>query len=41
VALDKKLNDFDNALLRLEKAITKTSEYKEQEEYSFFRDSTI
>jgi len=41
MALDKKLNDFDNALSRLEEAISKTNAYKEQEEYSFFRDSTI
>ncbi len=41
MALDKKLKDFDNALSRLEESINKTNAYKEQEEYTFFRDSTI
>ena len=41
MALDKKLKDFDNALSRLEESINKTNAYKAQEEYTFFRDSTI
>ena len=41
MALDKKLKDFDNALSRLVESINKTNKYKAQEEYTFFRDSTI
>jgi len=41
MALEKKLKDFDNALQRLNESLEKTEVYREQEEYSFFRDSTI
>jgi len=41
MALVKKLSDFQSALERLNEAYTKTIEYREKEEYTFFRDSTI
>jgi len=41
MALEKKLNDFRNALDRLDESIEKSIIYKDQEEYSFFRDSAI
>ena len=41
MALDKKIQDFQKALQRLEESILKTEAYHDKEEYSFFRDSTI
>ncbi len=41
MALEKKLADFSNALTRLSEAHDKTLEHKADDEYSFFRDSTI
>jgi len=41
MALDKRLKDFKSALQRLDEAINKSNEYKDKDEYSFFRDSTI
>jgi nucleotidyltransferase substrate binding protein (TIGR01987 family) len=41
MALEKKLQDFENALQRLQEALNKTKEEAQKEEYSFFRDSTI
>ena len=41
MALEKKLEDFENALQRLNESLTKARVHEGQEEYSFFRDSTI
>ena len=41
MALEKKIADFKQALERLQESARKANEYKEKEEYSFFRDSTI
>ena len=41
MALEKKIADFRQALERLKESARKANEYKEKEEYSFFRDSTI
>lgn len=41
MALEKKLQDFNSALRRLSESIDKTKEHKADDEYSFFRDSTI
>jgi len=41
MALVKKLSDFQNALERLNEAYVKTIDHREDEEYSYFRDSTI
>jgi len=41
MALRKKLEDFARALDRLEEAYRKTEDYREDELYSFLRDSTI
>ena len=41
MALEKKLSDFQNALDRLSESYIKTLEHREDDEYSFFRDSTI
>ena len=41
MGLVKKLDDFENALQRLKESLEKTKAYQSQEEYSFFRDSTI
>ncbi|KYJ85657.1 HI0074 family nucleotidyltransferase substrate-binding subunit [Sulfurovum riftiae] len=41
MALEKKISDFQNALERLNEAFVKTKEHQNEEEYSFFRDSTI
>ncbi len=39
--LDKKLEDFKNALEKLNDAYLKAMEHKNSEDYPFFRDSTI
>jgi nucleotidyltransferase substrate binding protein (TIGR01987 family) len=41
MALAKKLTDFENALHRLKEAIEQSLVHKEEETYTFFRDSTI
>jgi nucleotidyltransferase substrate binding protein (TIGR01987 family) len=41
MALAKKLEDYDNALLRLEEAYRQSLAHKDEETFSFFRDSTI
>lgn len=41
MALEKKLKDFESALLRLSESLEKTKAYAQKEEYTFFRDSTI
>ena len=41
MALEKKLKDFESALLRLSESLEKTKAYAKKEEYTFFRDSTI
>ena len=41
MALVKKLADFHSSLQRLEEALNKTIAHKEDDEYTFFRDSTI
>ena len=41
MALDKKLANFQNALHRLTDAHNKTIEHQKDDEFSFFRDSTI
>ena len=41
MALEKKLADFQNALHRLTDAHNKTIEHQKDDEFSFFRDSTI
>ena len=41
MGLVKKLHDFESALQRLKESLEKTKAYHSQEEYSFFRDSTI
>jgi hypothetical protein len=41
MALSKKLSDFQKALKRLKEAYDKTLLKKEEEDYVFFRDSTI
>lgn len=41
MALEKKLKDFESALLRLSESLEKAKSYAKKEEYTFFRDSTI
>ncbi len=41
MAIDKKLQDFHNALNRLNEAVEITKEYKDRELFSFFRDSAV
>ncbi len=41
MALIKKLSDFQNALQRLEEAYRKTIAHQNEQDYTFFRDSTI
>ena len=41
MALTKKLADFSRALDRLNESFQKAKEHKDDEEFSFFRDSTI
>ena len=41
MAVEKKLNDFHNALYRLSEALEITLANKNEETFSFFRDSTI
>ena len=41
MALEKKLSDFDNALTRLQESYEKTIEHEKDDDFSFFRDSTI
>lgn len=41
MALEKKLKDFENALQRLGEAVEKTKTNVGNDEYTFFRDSTI
>jgi nucleotidyltransferase substrate binding protein (TIGR01987 family) len=41
MALEKKLLDFDNALQRLKESHQKTIENQHNDNFSFFRDSTI
>jgi len=41
MAIIKKLADFHNSLQRLEEAHHKTIAHKDDDEYTFFRDSTI
>lgn len=41
MALEKKLADYHNALERLQEAYDKTILHKNDDEFSFFRDSTI
>jgi nucleotidyltransferase substrate binding protein (TIGR01987 family) len=41
VALEKKLANFQNALQRLQEAYNKTVAHQKDDEYTFYRDSTI
>ena len=41
MALNKKLEDFENAIGRLKESYKKAKENESNNEYSFFRDSTI
>jgi len=41
MAVDKRVQDFKNALDRLQESWQKANAYRECEEYSFYRDSTI
>jgi len=41
MALEKKLSDYANALGRLQESYAKTNLHKNDDEFSFYRDSTI
>lgn len=41
MALEKRINDFKNALKRLQESFNRAKESKHSSDYSFFRDSTI
>lgn len=41
MAVEKKIRDFGNALKRLHEAVEAATEHKDDDTFSFFRDSTI